>query len=178
MSNPFSGILTTAFKTTFVNAIDALLENDALTLPCQYIFADTDMEECPNCIFDAISGRSSGQYKAGGPISFTHGNCPYCYGVGLINTDSTLNTHLVILFDYKQWIGWNGVSDNTMVPFGQVQTLSKLSSSLVNIRRAKELLIDTNILQYVRHRFTRISEPNPLGLGGDDYIVTMWKRLS
>ena len=123
-----------------------------------------------------MSNRSSNIYKIGGPIPFTQGNCPYCYGLGVITTDHTVSLNLVVLWNYKDWIGWNGVPDHTNVPFGQAQTLSKLST-LSNIKSAKELIIDTDMSAYVKHRFERTSEPNPIGFGSDDYIVANWKRI-
>ena len=172
----FTGIISSSFKTLFTNAIDSLLEDTALTVPCQLIFADSDIVECTNCYLDTMTGRSNGNYKTGGPIPFTQGTCPYCYGVGTLATDNTTNLNLIVIWNYKEWIGWNNIPDNTMVPFGYCQTLSKLST-LSDIKRAKEILLNTDLSIYVKHKFNRISEPNPIGLGGDNYIVTMWKRV-
>lgn len=177
MANPFAGIITADMKALFNNAISSLLESTALTVPCQFIFADTDFIECPNCFFDAMSGRSSNIYRPGGPIDFNYGNCPYCYGIGKITLDETLNTNLIVLWNYKDWIGWNGVPDNTMVPFGQCQTMSALST-LTDIKRAKEIILNTNLSTYVKHRFERSSEPNPIGLGDDAFVLCMWKRIA
>jgi hypothetical protein len=172
----FDGIITASFKQLFVDAIDALLENTALTVPCQLLFENTTFTECPNCILDVMSGRSSNIYKSGGPIAFTQGYCPYCNGVGRITTDNTINLNIIVIWNYKDWIGWAGVPDNTMTPFGQCQTLSKMST-ISDIKNAKEIILDTDIESHVKHRFSRISEPNPIGLGADSYIVTMWKRI-
>lgn len=177
MSNQFSGIITTAFKTLFTNAIDALLEDTALTVPCRLIFTNTTFEECPNCLYDTMSQRSSNIYQSGGPIEFTQGVCPYCHGIGRIASDNTKNLNLMVIWDYKQWIGWNGVPDNTTTAFGQCQTLSKLST-VTDIKNAQEMIVDTDISAYVKHRFQRTSEPNPINFGADSYFATMWKRIS
>lgn len=172
----FTGIITAQFKQIYRDMITALLEDTALTLPCQLIFADTIFTRCPNCIYDAMSNRSSNIYLAGGPISFTHGVCPYCHGMGTLPADTTLNMNLMVIWEPKQWVGWTGVKDNTIVPYGQAQTISTLAT-LPDLKRCQSLLIDTNIQQYVKYLYERITEPGPLGLGSDDFIVTMWKRV-
>jgi len=176
MSNIFSGIINDQFKQIFQDAIDSLLENPALTVPCQLIFANTQFTECPNCLFDPMTQRSSNQYNGGGPISFTNGVCPYCRGVGLVATSNTKDLNLMVLWNYKDWIGWNGVPDQSMTPFGQCQTMSKIST-ISDLKNAQEVILDTDISQYVKHRFQRTSEPNPIGLGADSYVLVMWKRI-
>ena len=56
MSNPFSGLISQELKNTFNNAIDSLLEQNALSLPCKIIY-DNQINSlyCNNCIFDNIS---------------------------------------------------------------------------------------------------------------------------
>ena len=176
MSNPFAGLITAQFKEAFNNAIDALLEDSALTVPCQLIFTNTSFTDCPNCLYDSMSGRSSNIYNSTGPIPFANGNCPYCHGIGTTATDNTKPIHLMVIWNYRDWIGWNGIPDNSMTPFGQVQTLSKLST-LSDIKSAQEIILDTDIQRYVKHRFQRAGEPNPVGLGADSYIATIWKRI-
>jgi hypothetical protein len=180
MSNPFSGIITTEFKNIFNNAIDSLLETTALTIPCRLVFDDTSFVVCDNCIFDTMTGRSSNIYQAdpAGPIPFEQGICPKCLGLGKIVTEPTTDISMIVVWNYKEWIGWGGgVTDEMKVPFGYVQTFSSLIDTITNIKRAKEILIDTNILPYVRHSFIRISEPNPVGFGSSRYVATMWKRV-
>ena len=170
------GLITADFKALFKSSIDSLLETTGLTLPCRPVFTDNDTTECPNCYFDSISNRSSNTYRENGPIPFYNGNCPYCYGVGLIYTDTSLDLSMVVIWNYKDWIGFNGIPDNTLIPFGQAQTMSALST-LSSIKRSKELIIDTNLETYTNNRFERTGEPNPIGLGSDDYIVTTWKKI-
>jgi hypothetical protein len=172
----FDGIITASFKQLYIDAIDALLETTALTLPCQLIFTNTTFAECPNCLFDSMSQRSSNIYQTDGPIPFSQGICPYCHGVGTIATDNTTDLSLMVIWNYKDWIGWNGVPDDTMTPFGQMQTISKMST-LPDIKNAQEVIVDTDIINYVKHRFQRSSEPTPIGLGDSTYIATMWKRI-
>jgi hypothetical protein len=174
--NPFLNLLSAQFKQTFINAIDSVLDSSGLTLPCQLTFADTTYTECPNCVYDTMSQMSSNVYKTGGPIVFTQGNCPYCRGIGTIAIDNISLIYMVVLWNYKDWIGWQGIPDQSMTPFGQVQTLSKMTT-LPDIKNAKEVLLDVDIAKYVQHRFQRVGEPNPIGFGTSSYIATMWKRI-
>lgn len=166
----FDGIINDQFLAIFEDAISSF------AIPCQLIFTNTQFTECPNCLFDGMSQRSSNQYNGSGPISFTNGVCPYCHGVGLVAPSKTKAIDLVILWNYKDWVGWNGVPDQSMTSFGQCQTMSKMAT-VADIKNAQEVILDTDISQYVKHRFQRISEPNPIGLGSDSYILTMWKRI-
>ena len=173
---PFSGIFANpAFKNIFTNAIDSLLTNNALTVPCQLIFQNTTFNSCPNCLYDTMSGKSTSIYKTGGPIVFNKGICPYCHGLGNIAADNTQTVNLMVIWDYKQWIGWHGVPELTMTPFGHAQTLCSVSL-LPAIKAAKNIILDTDVQAYVKHLFLRVSEPNPIGFGKDSYIATMWKR--
>ena len=172
----FTGIISSSFKTLFTDAINALLEDDALTVPCQLVFVDSGRTECTNCYRDPMTGRSNGIYRPGGPISFSQGTCPYCFGLGMLITDNTTNLNLIVIWNYKEWIGWQGIPSDVMTPFGHCQTLSALST-LSDIKRAKEIILNTDLSTYTKHRFDRISEPNPIGLGSDAYIITTWKRI-
>jgi hypothetical protein len=173
MANPFSGIISNELKLLFNNAIDALLEDNALTVPCELRYGITKTTICPNCIYDPINKKSSNRYKAGGPVSFASGQiCPYCNGVGLTGEESTEEVFLCVIWDYKQWrkLGFNLLS-----PEGFVVTLCGMNK-LPQIKSAKEVIIDTRISPHVQHRFVREGEPNPLGLGESRYISTLWKR--
>lgn len=172
----FTGIINSTFKTLFNDAIDALLESTALTRPCQLIFGDASAIECPNCYFDVVSQRSNGIYKSGGSIPFYQGVCPYCFGVGKIYTDSTSTISMAVLWNYKDWVGWNGTNEGTKNPYGWVQTISKFST-ITDIKRANKVIINTDISSSVKHVFERRSEPNPAGFGADDYLFTMWERI-
>lgn len=172
MSNPFSGIISADLKLLFTNAIDALLENDALTRPCKFIYSGSKATKCQNCQFNSITGKSNNIYVTGGPIPFYHGVCPFCNGDGLTRLETTVTHNLAILWDYRKWIP---IAEPIKSPDGRIQTICTISL-LDEIKKAKELIVDSDIEQYVRHRFIRDSEPNPAGFGASDYIITMWRR--
>ena len=59
--------------------IDLLLSSTGLTTLCQFNYGVTNLEVCPNCIYDVNLKKSSGKYKSGGPVPFPLGKiCPYC----------------------------------------------------------------------------------------------------
>lgn len=171
MANPFSGIITSSFKTLFTNMIDSLLEDDALTLPCQLIYEGTKFTLCTNCTPNPMSGRSTNVYKGGGPAPFYTGSCPICHGVNRIADNQTESLNMAVIWDYRQWLGDMAVQN----PEGFVQTIS-LIDTLDNIKRANEVIIDTDIQNYVKHVFEREGEPNPQGFGASSYVFTLWKK--
>ncbi len=171
MTNPFSGIITTDFKNIFTNMIDSLLEDGALTVECRLIYEATLWTLCVNCIFSPMSGRSTGAFQSGGPAPFSGSTCPICNNIGRIPDQKTELINLCVLWDYKDWIGDVKIHS----PDGFVQTLSKLDT-LDQLKRANEILIDTNVEKYVKHVFERSGESNVLGLGTSAYVFTMWKR--
>ena len=63
MSN-FTGLITAEFKQVFTDAIGSLLEDTALTVACKLVFDNTKLQECPNCLYDPISRKSSNQFPS------------------------------------------------------------------------------------------------------------------
>ena len=61
----FNNIITEDLKNTFTSAIEALLADSALTVPCKLVYENTKLEDCPNCIYDSISKKSSNQSQEG-----------------------------------------------------------------------------------------------------------------
>lgn len=176
MTNYFSEIINDDLKSLYNDAIDSILESTALTRKCQLIFTDTGAELCSNCYFDSATQRSNGIYRTGGLIPFNQGICPVCFGVGKIYVDATSDVYMAVLWNYKDWVGWNGTSEGVKNPYGWVQTISKFST-ITDIKRASKIIINTDIESYVKHVFERKSEPNPAGFGSDDYLFTMWSRI-
>lgn len=171
----FDGILTTEFKTLFTDAIDALLRSDGLALPCRFVYGGTKYTLCTNCQFNSITGKSNNVYKSGGAVPFYHGQCPMCSGEGKIPQEASSEPiYLAVVWDYKKWLP---MSIKVESPDGMIQTISSMSL-ISQIKKAQEIIVDTNIEKFVRHRFIRYGEPEPAGLGSDDYIVTLWQRAA
>lgn len=175
MTNPFNNIISKELKQTYNDAIDSLLQQNALTVPCRLKYSGQHNQTlCSNCVFDPIAKLSSNIYNNTGPSPFTEGTmCPVCGGIGLITTDYSEIIHMAVLFDSKYWVNWS--SNTVKIPDGMVQTIC-LSSYLVKIRNAKEVVFDTNLEPYNNYLYERAGDPNPVGFGDNRYIFTMWSR--
>lgn len=175
--NPFSGIISQQLKDTFNFAIDSLLENNALSLPCKIIY-DNQLNNiyCNNCIFDNISLLSSNIYKPGGPIPFPDGGvCPVCVGQGQIKNSNTNSEtiYLAFIFDSKYFLNINSKVIN--IPDGSVQSLCNIEL-LQKLKNASEIIFDNNLSNIDHFRYERASSPEPLGFGDNRYILTLWKK--
>jgi len=170
----FDNLITPEFKKIFKDSIDTLLAQQALTVPCLFKYENTKKELCFNCEYDAINQKSSGQPKPNAMMPFPRGSiCPACRGFGSIDTTSDERVYLAIIFDSKYWLNWGSQSVN--VSDGMVQSLSKIDT-LPKIKTCKEIIMDTDLSNYDNYRYSLAGEPQPAGLGSNDYIISMWKR--
>lgn len=173
MTNFFSGIITEEFKVLFDDAISALLEQDALTRPCTLVYSNTKMELCPNCLPDVVMKKSSNRYKDGGPRPFTNGQiCPMCFGFNSIPTENYDTIYLACIFDSKKFVKMAGVNVEDI----EIQTMSKIGN-FAQLKKAKEIILDTTLSTYSTMRCQRVGNPEPLGLGNSGFIITSWKRV-
>ena len=169
----FDNIIDSNFKNIYNSAIDALLAQTALTVPCTLKYASTQIF-CNNCVFDSVSNRSSNIYNDIGPNYFpTYSICPVCNGIGYTNEDSKETLYLAVIFDSKYFLNWNSKTLN--IPDGAVQTISKINT-IGKIKNANSIVFDTNLSNYSLYEYIRDGEPNPCGLGDHNYIKTMWKK--
>jgi len=161
----------TPFKALYNEAIDSLLASTGLSTPCKLIFESTKLQQCPNCIYDSISKKSSNRYKSGGPISFTNGQtCPYCLGAGITsNSMIEEELYLVIIINSKNFIG----SVNT--PDIAVQTICSIDY-LTKLRQCSKIIFNSDIIGLSNNIFIRKNDPQPIGLGDNRYIFTNWTR--
>jgi hypothetical protein len=175
MTNPFAGILSPELKELFNLSIDSLLDSNGLSLPCRLNYSGQQNSSlCTNCRYDQISKLSSNIYNGTGPNPFPEGHiCPVCMGMGIIKTDSSETINMLVIFDSKYWL--NAPSNIINISDGMVQTIC-LSSLLPKIRNANEVVFDTNLEPYGNYIYERAGDPNPVGLGSNRYIITMWKR--
>jgi hypothetical protein len=175
MVNPFSGIITDEMKSLFNNAIGSLLEDTALTVQCTLFFGVTKWEDCVNCTYDPIGKKSSNRYQHGGPVPFRNGGmCPICHGQGKKPTISSENVSLGVIYDYSQFMDL-GVSVND--PDGTIQTIAKKELT-PKLKRAKELQTSIDISNYGHHKFERISDPQPVGFGNNEFVFCNWRRTN
>lgn len=168
----FKNIITDKFKNYHTEAITEVIRG--LGTDCETVVGGTKFINCPNCIFDPSTGKSTNKYKVGGPTPFDFGRCPHCAGQGKILVEQKESVHLLVVYNYKDWI--QSINTNVDSPEGYVQTLS-LFDTYEQLLQAKEIIINTEILTSIVSKFERHGEPQPCGLGNADFIATMWKRI-
>ncbi len=176
MSNPFAGIITSEMKLMFTNMIDALLEQNALTLTCRVIYGGSKVTVCPNCVYDPMTKKSSNRYKTGGPVSFPNGQlCPVCAGIGSVPTETDEELSLMVIFDSLEWVKLAGNNRTAHTAQEYTLTFSKLNT-YTQLKQAKEIIIDTSIEDTVYNRFVRVGQPQILGFGASSYCMFKWER--
>jgi hypothetical protein len=176
MKNEFSNLISKQLKNIFNKSIDSLLENNALSLPCKIIYDNLiNNTYCDNCIFDNISLLSSNIYNGSGPAPFAEGGvCPVCLGTGFLKNGSSSETiFLSFIFDSKYFLNINNSVVN--IPNNSIQSLCNISL-LSKIKTCKEIIFDNSLSQLGNFVYERASDPQPLGLGDNRYIITLWKK--
>ena len=161
----------TPLKTLYNQQIDIILADTGLTIPCSLVYETTKISECPNCIYDTISKKSSNQYKGGGPLPFSNGQtCPYCLGSGQTSSSvAETAINLAVLTDSTKFVGVVNQPDIV------AQTICSIDH-LDAIRKASKIIFNTDISSLTNNIFVRANEPSPVGLGDNKYIFTNWAR--
>ena len=173
MVNPFSGIIDSSFKSVFNNAISAILADDALTVSCTLEYGITKYEDCVNCLYDPIGQKSSNRFQDGGPAPFPFGSlCPLCNGNGKKPVTSSENVNLAVIFEPRQFLE---MSTPVNTADGYIQTLANKIMT-PKLQRAKEIIVATDISGFFSHRYQRVSEPTPIGLGNNEFVLCTWRR--
>ena len=173
MVNPFSGIIDSSFKSVFNNAISAILADDALTVACTLEYGITKYEDCVNCLYDPIGQKSSNRFQNGGPVPFPFGSlCPLCNGNGKKPIISSENVSLAVIFEPRQFLE---MSTPVNTADGYIQTLANKIMT-PKLQRAKEIIVATDVSGFFSHRYQRVSEPTPIGLGNNEFVLCMWRR--
>ena len=170
MANPFAGIITSGLKTLHKNMIDALLEDAACTIACTVYYQGSQYDDIPGTNNpDPIGNKPPGIHIHGGPRFG-----PPRKDVTVDQQTETI--YLMPVWDMRQWIQTPLASTLINNPDGFLQTLSKITT-LVTLKRADQLVVDTDLEAKVRHTYTRAGEPEPCGFGASTHIITMWKRI-
>lgn len=168
----FDNIITPEFKQLHIDAITEVVRANAVD--CTLIYGGTLFTDCPNCIYDSASNKSSGRFQAGGSQPFT-GICPICVGAGKLKSEQTDDVSLAVIYNHKDWIPIGPSIGN---PNGYVQTIG-LAAVVNQLKTAKELIVNTDISSdySIRQRYERSGEPQFCGFGHATIVVTMWKRI-
>ena len=158
----------------FNNKIDLLLSSTGLTTLCEFNFGITNNNICPNCIYDVNLKKSSGKYKNNGPVPFAIGRiCPYCNGVGFYGIEKSERVYLAIIWDYKKWLS---PPTNINNPEGYIQTICD-KTYLSSIKQCKDMTVIYNGTSMSNPVFQLYGEPNPAGLGDNNYLFCMWQKI-
>lgn len=170
MSNPFSGIITRELKTLHENMINALLEDDACTVLSTLYYA-SKFSDCPNCQFNAMTGKSANKYTIGGPINFPDGQrCPYCLGEGRIQIPQTEELWLMPIWDKA-----NFISDLTInMADVKAQTMSNTASTYDKLSKCTKITLDEANKRLGISDLVRLGRPQLLGFGKGAFIITSW----
>lgn len=170
-------ILGTDFHNLFTKSIDTLLDSRGLSVPCilRYSSPLSSNKLCSNCIFNSSNGCSSGIFSGTGPKPFPEGSiCPVCMGQGTIIADAVEeNINMLVIFDSKYFINLPVQSIN--IPGSVAQTICCIDY-YPKIKNTYEAVLNTDISDITSQVYERTSEPQPMGLGRSQYILTTWKR--
>lgn len=143
---------------------DSLID-DVPGINCLLIYPNKQ-EECDNCILDHATGRSSGIFKTGGPISFANFQiCPRCNGDGHYSSPITSIIRLRVYWEAKSFIDIGAKIAN---PDGVVMLIGYMED-LPELERADKIQIQ----EYI---YTRQGEAVPHGLRRDRYFIQYAKR--
>lgn len=157
---------------TYKSVVDAMI-SDNFGVNCQIQYP-SEKTVCTNCVFNSFTGKSSNIYKAGGPIQFTNGICPYCNGDGY--TDSTV-TEIIKLRCYYEVKHWIKLPVNFNYPAGTVQTIGFIKD-LEKCKRANYIILNSDKNDRFNSSYRLLSEPVPHGFGRDKYFIAMWERTN
>jgi formylglycine-generating enzyme required for sulfatase activity len=162
----------TGLKNIYNEQMDALLANTGLATKCLLNYGITKKDLCPNCIYDPALKKSANKYKIGGPKPFVDGRiCPYCNGLGSHGLVKIEPIYLAVIWDYKYWIN---KPINIQNPTGFIQTICS-KALLDKIKKAKDLTVIYSTVNS-NPLFKLSEEPNPAGLGDNNYIICNWER--
>jgi hypothetical protein len=165
-----------SLKNIYNTQMDFLLSNQGLATECLLNFGVSKKNICPNCIFDVNLKKSSNKYKPDGPVPFGYGKiCPYCNGIGYYGETSQEVIHLAVIWDYKKWI--NPPPTNVAIPEGSIQTLCN-KNLLSKILQCKSMDVKYPSNNNKFHKFQLYAEPNPAGLGDNNYIISIWTKVN
>ena len=145
---------------------------------CDLIYPTTKNTVCPNCIFDPRAQRSSGMYKAGGPVPFpNHTTCPWCGGVGRSSRASTETIRLRVYWRESDWrqLGGGGRTGVFEDPQNSCMVIGYMTD-LPKLEQADRVLVNKDLKGMRRWMCERMGEAKPHGLAQNRYFIQMLQR--
>lgn len=142
---------------------------DTLGRNCKLIYPPKD-SECPNCIFDTGTKRSSGIYKTSGPSPFANYTvCPVCGGEGRSVKSIEESIKLRVYWSPKEWIRIPipaSTSNAVAQVIGYITDLPKL-------KMAQSIILESNIDNYHTYKVQPMGEALPHGFQRRYFIQYM-----
>jgi hypothetical protein len=173
----FDNVLSANFHNTFDKAIDTLLHQTGLSVPCTLKFSSPIQTNklCNNCVFNNSSNASANVYLTGGPEPFPDGSiCPVCMGKGFSIVDTSQETvNMMVIFDSKYFMNWS--SQAVAIPNNMAQSICCISL-YPKIKNAYEAVLNSDLLDISMQTYERTGDPQPMGLGRSKYLLTTWKK--
>jgi len=93
-----------------------------------------------------------------------------CNGNGKRAVESSEDLNLMIIWNPKEFFNAGTVESAD----GMIQTVTFVANT-PKLKRAKEIIVNTDQGSYGRYRYQRTSEPTPCGFSSE-FIECMWKR--
>lgn len=153
--------------------MDLLLASTGLTTRCLLNYGISKKNICPNCVYDPGLKKSANKYKDGGPRPFPNGMiCPYCKGAGYYGNVQIEQVYLAVIWSFKDWILKPINIEN---PAGMIQTICS-RSLYTKLKKCKDMTV---VLSNTNSNplFRLYEDPNPAGLGDNNYLITNWERI-
>lgn len=141
---------------------------------CLLVFQE-GRTECPNCILDVDTGRSSGIYKSGGPQNFVYGMvCPVCNGRGLIGTENSRTIKLNISGDPKRWMKQFpprvDLSSQAILSYGFI-------TDMPDVLRSRKVYIQTDLEGITSQEYFLAGAPfDPCHIVPGRYFFAYWDK--
>ena len=171
MTNPFLGLVSDELKLLHYNLIESLIDGTAL--PCKIYYAPTSYTTC-DCVQSSIGNKSSNHGLSGGPQPFRGmSGCPSCNGVGRVPVENSEDIDLAVIWSPKQFLP---TTMKVNIADGYIQTISRLESTLPQLRRANYIVVNTNLSPFLQTKFMREGEGCPIGFD-DSFCVMFWKKV-
>jgi hypothetical protein len=138
------------------------------------LYFGTKKTECPNCVYNSITGTSSNQYKSGGPIPFVDTLCPYCEGVGYQIVENTDTVKMRVYYTSKDFIKIPNVPLNTEDSL--IQTYAFITD-LPKLEQAQYIIVNSDIESYKKLKYQLKGEIVPHGMGPvSKFCIAFWRR--
>lgn len=152
------------------SGVGSLITN--LGVPCT-LYYPPKKTQCPNCEFDARTKKSANIYRAGGPISFTAGACPYCNGVGFKEEEASDNIQMSIYWSHRDW---HDIGVQIEKPDGVIQSRGFIED-LPKIKKCNQMEPNLKTNQAIKYRYKLKGEPVPHGFRQQKYFLAFWERI-